>query len=68
MMMKGPVRELIPVGEQLVNVRVPEHRRVQKVHLLRAGVQPDVRYVGDAVEVRVPSVLDHEVVAIDLAD
>jgi len=68
MMMKGPVRELIPVGEQLVRVRLPDQRMVEGVQLLRAGIQPDVRHFGDALEVRVPSILDHEVVAIDLAD
>jgi hypothetical protein len=39
---------------------------VERVRLLRAGVEPDVRYEKDAISVRVPSILDHEVVAVDL--
>jgi Hypothetical glycosyl hydrolase 6/Beta-galactosidase trimerisation domain len=66
MMMKGPVRELIPVGEQTVRLRLPPCKRVANVRLLRACVQPEVRYGKDAITVRVPSILDHEVVAVDL--
>jgi len=68
MMMKGPIRELLPVGEQTVRVRIPEGRTMQRVHLLRAGAQPEFRCVDRSLEVRVPSVLDHEVVAIDLTE
>ncbi|MBX2999652.1 MAG: beta-galactosidase trimerization domain-containing protein [Caldilineaceae bacterium] len=67
MMMKGPLRELIPVGEQTVRVMIPVERQVARVHLLRAGITPDVRTEGKALVVRVPSVLEHEVVAIDWA-
>ena len=37
MMMKGPVRELIPVSEQQVRVRLPEGARPQRVQLLAAN-------------------------------
>ena len=67
MMMKGPIRELIAVGEQVVHLRVPEERRIARVHLLRAGIEPEVRYERGAITVRVPSVLEHEVVAVDFA-
>lgn len=66
MMMKGPMRELLPVGEQSVNIRLPSCHGVARVRLLRAGIEPEVRYSPDAICVRVPSVLDHEVVAVDL--
>ena len=66
MMMKGPIRELLPVGEQTVRLRVPAGQSVAKVRLLRAGIEPEVRYAGDTITVRVPSVLDHEVIAVDL--
>jgi hypothetical protein len=66
MMMKGPIRELIPVGEQVVRLRLPPDRDVAGVHLLRAGVDPPVRHEPGAITVRVTSVLDHEVVAVDL--
>jgi hypothetical protein len=65
MMMKGPVRELIPVGEQVVTLQVPADRPVRRVHLLRAGIEPEVQHARGAITVRVPSVLEHEVVAVD---
>jgi hypothetical protein len=66
MMMKGPIRELIPVGEQTVRLRTPAGRQVTDVRLLRAGTTPDVRYEPGAITVRVPSIVEHEVVAVDL--
>jgi len=66
MMMKGPVREPIPVGEQKVRVRLPEGARPKKVRLLAAATSPSSRRHGQYLSVTVPSVLDHEVVAIDL--
>jgi hypothetical protein len=66
MMMKGPVRDLIPVGEQTVTIQIPAGQSVAKVRLLRAGIEPEVSYTAGAITVRVPSVLDHEVVAVDL--
>lgn len=66
MMMKGPYRELIPVGEQRVRVRLPEGTRAQKVQLLVSGQQPHTRETSGVVEVTVPLIVAHEVVAIDL--
>lgn len=65
MFMKGPVRELIAVGEQTVRVLLPEGRTVTGVHLLKAGVVPQVRQESGALIIQVPSLLDHEVIAID---
>jgi hypothetical protein len=65
MMMKGPIRELMPVGEQVVRLLVPPKKQIARVHLLRAGISPDVRVESGAITVRVPSVLEHEVVAVD---
>jgi hypothetical protein len=67
MMMKGPVRELIAVGEQVVRLLVPEEKRVAQVKLLRAGIVPEVLVERGAIKVHVPSVLEHEVVAVDFA-
>ena len=66
MMMKGPVRELIPVGEQKVRVRLPDGTRAKKVRLLAAEKSPRVERSGQYLSVTVPTVLDHEVVAIDV--
>jgi hypothetical protein len=65
MLMKGPIRELIPVGEQSVRLCVPAGRQIAAVRLLRAGTAADVRYEAGNITVRVPSVLEHEVVAVD---
>jgi hypothetical protein len=66
MMMKGPFRELIPVGEQKVRVRLPEGKRAKRVQLLAAGRSPRFQESAGAITLTVPSILDHEVVAIDL--
>ena len=57
MMMKGPIRELIAVGEQVVRLQVPEEKQITHVHLLRAGITPDVQYERGAITVRVPPCL-----------
>jgi hypothetical protein len=66
MAMKGPYREFIPVGEQTVKVRLPDGVHARKVHLLVAEKPPRVQWHGSELAITVPSVLDHEVVAIDL--
>ncbi len=66
MMMKGPFRELIPV-EAEVAVQVPNGVRVTAVHLLMSGQTPAFTLKEGNVTVRVPRILDHEIVALDLA-
>ena len=66
MMMKGPFRELIPVGEQRVVVRLPEGARVRRVQLLRQGRELAVEQNGAQLIVTVPSITDLEIVALDL--
>ncbi|MBX5497159.1 MAG: hypothetical protein IRZ15_17615 [Bryobacteraceae bacterium] len=65
MTMKGPFRELIPIGEQRVRIRLEQGLRPRKVHLLTAGQPLKHTYRNGVVEAVVPSILDHEVVAID---
>jgi hypothetical protein len=65
MMMKGPVRELIPIGPQTVRLRMPEGRRAGRIRLLAAAANPQVDHSGRYVTVTVPSIVDHEVVAVD---
>jgi hypothetical protein len=67
MMMKGPVRELMPVGAHVVRLRVPAGRRPGSVRLLAAGRTLKPEWTGSLLTVTVPSVLDHEVVAVDLS-
>jgi hypothetical protein len=66
MMMKGPVRELIPLAAQRVRVRLPEGRPAKAVHLLVSGRTPQVEARNGWVALTVDSILDHEVIAIDL--
>ncbi|WP_020579561.1 alpha-amylase family protein [Actinopolymorpha alba] len=67
MMMKGPYRELIPSPRQRLRIRIPAGTHPRRVHLLRRG--EDVAYTVEAgvIELAVESVLDIEIVAIDLA-
>jgi hypothetical protein len=65
MTMRGPVRELVPVGEQKVRLRLPDGKQAKAVRLLAAGKVVHADQSGRDVTVTVPSVLDHEVVAVD---
>ena len=66
MMMKGPIRELIPIGEQKVRLRIPKGSRPKAMRLLAADETVTAQMSDDYLEITVPSILDHEVVAIDL--
>jgi hypothetical protein len=66
MLMKGPIRELIPVGEQKVRLRLPDGLRAKRVHLLAANKTPRVQRNGSKLTITVPSILDHEIVALDI--
>lgn len=66
MMMKGPFRELIPV-EATVVVQVPTGAKVTDVKLLMSEQKPKFDIKGGKVTVSVPKILDHEIVALDLA-
>lgn len=66
MMMKGPLRETIPVGPFTVRVRLPEGARPSRVRLLTAGVTAATQFANGTARLTVPSVELHEVIAIDL--
>ena len=66
MTMKGPIREFVPTPPQEVTVRLPSGRKPKKVHLLVSGQTPRVREANGSISLTIPSILDHEVVAIDL--
>jgi hypothetical protein len=67
MMMKGPFRELIPLTDQAVQIRLPEGKKATGVNLLTAGISPEYSLDGEHLEMVVPEILDHEVIAVDLA-
>jgi hypothetical protein len=64
--MKGPLRELLPIGAQRVRITLPEGTRATRVSLLTAGVEARATRDDRTLTVEVPSILDHEVVAVDL--
>lgn len=66
MMMKGPFRELIPVAAQ-VTIRVPAGATVTGVKLLMSGQTSSVKPVNGKLTIDVPAILDHEIIALDLA-
>jgi hypothetical protein len=66
MMMKGPVREFFPSPQQEVTIRLPQGQKPRKVKLLVSATTPQVRHSNGAVSLTLPSILDHEVIAIDL--
>nr|HMN63302.1 hypothetical protein [Anaerolinea sp.] len=66
LLMKGPLREFLPIGAQHIRFRLPAGLRARGVHLLVK--REPVEWTEQAGELRftVPSILDHEVVAIDI--
>ncbi len=67
MTMRGAFREFYPVGAQKVAVRIPEGVDVLGVRFLRYGQDADYHLSQSVLTVIVPQVIDHEVVAIDVA-
>lgn len=67
MMMKGPVREIIPLSAQSVRVKLPKGQKATKVQFLVSGGNPKYNLSGDSLEVEVPSIGLHEVIAIDFS-
>jgi hypothetical protein len=66
MTMKGPYREFVPVGPLTVKLRLPEGVRPRRVQLLVAETVPRTEKAKEVLTVTVPSVSDHEVVAVDM--
>jgi hypothetical protein len=67
MMLKGPVREVIPLARQVVRIRPPKDgRRVTGVSRLVGGGELPFREVAGAIVVEVPVIELHEVIALDL--
>ncbi len=66
MMMKGPFRELFPVQAKL-KIKIPDGKRVTGVKLMAAETSPKYEVSGRFISLDVPKILDHEIVAVDLA-
>ena len=67
MMMKGPVRAVIPLVGQKVRMRIPKGRRVTGARYLVADRPATYRMSGDGLEFETPEIGVHEVLAVDLA-
>jgi hypothetical protein len=65
MMMKGPFRELIPITEQRVRVRLPRDKKAKRAQLLVSGKSLRAEESEGYLVVTVPTILAHEVIAID---
>jgi hypothetical protein len=67
MMMKGPYRELIPSPAQEVRFNVPVGSKVKSVRLLISGGDANEKVEGETISLKIPQILDHEIIAVDLA-
>jgi hypothetical protein len=63
---RGHMRKLIPLGPQVVRVTLPSVKPIRAVRLLRAGGTATFRQSDRTIEVSVPSVDLHEVVALEV--
>ncbi len=63
MMMKGPLREFLPLPPQTVSVRLPTAPK--HVSFLVSGAAPRTQFADGVLTLTVPSILDHEVIAIE---
>jgi hypothetical protein len=66
MMMKGPVREIFPVGPQRVRVKLPGGAKARGVRFLVSEADAQWRQDAGWIETTTPAIALHEVVAIDL--
>jgi len=66
MMMKGPLREIIPVAKQQVRIQIPDGRQVKAANLLVSEKSAPFRIEDKFVLLDVPSIMVHEVIALDL--
>jgi hypothetical protein len=67
MAMRPNIHELIPSPPQKVSVQLPRGAKAAGAQLLMRGGKLPIKHAGDSIECAVESVLDYEVIAIDLA-
>jgi hypothetical protein len=66
MAMKGPYRDFFPIGPHTIRLSLPGDLHAKQARLLVAGKPVDLLRSGSLLTLNVPSILDHEVVAIDI--
>lgn len=68
MMMKGPVREIIPLSRQTATIKLPVGKDVRQVRfLVDAGHRPAFHLQNQTIHLEIPSIALHEVIAIDFS-
>jgi hypothetical protein len=65
MAMKGPYRDFFPIGAQTLKLNLPSDIHVKYARLLVADKNIAMERSGSSLTLIVPSILDHEVVAVD---
>ena len=66
MLLKGPFREILPVGPQRVRLKLPEGTKARDVHYLVSEIPAQWSQTGAWIETTTPPIALHEVVAVDL--
>ena len=66
-MLKGPMREVYPVGEQRIRLRLPQGCTAQEARLLDGGTLQAVDLVEGVLSATISGVNEHDVLAVDLA-
>ena len=66
MMLRGPFREVLPVGPQKVRLKLPGNAQAREVHFLVSQAKAQWRQAGAWIETTTPPIGLHEVVAVDL--
>jgi len=66
MAMKGPFRDFFPVGPQKVLLNLPIEFREGNARLLVAETNAEVKRTDGMLSITVPSIVDHEVIAVDI--
>jgi hypothetical protein len=66
MAMKGPYRDFFPVGPHTVKLHLPADVQAKRARLLAADKEAAMDRSGTTLRVTVPSILDHEVVAVEI--
>ncbi len=66
MMMKGPFREILPIINQHIAVRIPDTDTVKSVNLLVSQQTIPFTMEGNRLKMQVEQIDDHEIIGIDL--
>jgi hypothetical protein len=66
MAMKGPYRDFFPVGPHTLQLRLPGGLQAKHARLLIADTDAAIARNGSTIVLKVPRILDHEVLAIEI--